>query len=94
MDLSLQVSQLAGQLPPHRVAELRAVAAEFEAVFLEEMLKVTELNSTSEEFGGGAGEDAFGTLLTQEYAKQMSARGGIGIAEHIFRSMASREVGA
>jgi len=93
MDVSVRVAELAAQLSPQRVTELQTVATEFEAVFLQEMLKTTQLNATSEEFGGGEGEDAFGSMLTQQYADLMSKRGGIGISEHIFRAMASREVG-
>jgi len=63
------------------------VAEEFEATFLAEMLKHTGLNKTSSEFGGGAGEDAFHSLLTQKYADKLAASGGIGLAQHIYKSL-------
>ena len=59
-------------------------ARNFEATFLAEMLQYTGINTTPQGFGGGAGEDAFGSLLTEQYAHLLAERGGIGIAERIF----------
>ncbi|MBL4807495.1 MAG: rod-binding protein, partial [Rhodobacteraceae bacterium] len=67
-----------------RIAELRETAKAFEASFLAEMLKNTGLGKSRDSFGGGAGEDAFASLLTTEQAKLMADNGGIGLAEHIF----------
>lgn len=72
---------------------LRKVATEFEAVFLAEMLSHTSLGQTSETFGGGAGEDAFGSFLTREWATEMAESGGIGLSEAILQSLISREGG-
>jgi peptidoglycan hydrolase FlgJ len=68
-------------------AHLHAAAEEFEAAFLAEMLKYSGMNSVSEEFGGGHGEEAFSSLLTQEYARILAKSGGIGLAEQIFESL-------
>ncbi len=65
----------------------RALAKEFEAMFLSEMLKHSGLHKTSSSFGGGVGEDAFSSMLTNEYANNLARTGGIGIAEHIFRAL-------
>lgn len=73
----------------HRV--LRSLSRELEANFLAEMLKSAGINKTESAFGGGAGEDAFSSMLTQEYAKKMSASGGIGLAEQIFKSLVEQE---
>ena len=69
---------------------MKAAANEFEAVFLAEMLSHTSLADTSETFGGGAGEDAFGSMLTREWANQLTARGGIGLSETIYQALAAR----
>ena len=74
-----------------RRAELRAVATEFEAVFLAQMLDHAGVGKTPEAFGGGAGEEAFRGHLIDEQARLMADRGGIGLAETIFRAMARRE---
>lgn len=71
----------------NRAAEARRVAQEYEASFIAEMLKYTGVNSTSDTFGGGAGEDAFASFLTQEYATKIAEAGGLGIAETVFNAM-------
>ena len=54
------------------------------------MLKYTGMNSQPDGFGGGAGEEAFSGFLTEEYARLMAARGGIGLAERIFEILKQR----
>ena len=68
-------------------------ARSFEASFIAEMLKASGLNAAPEGFGGGAGEEAFSSYLTQEYADIMSERGGFGLAERIFESLKLSEQG-
>lgn len=69
---------------PHLLMEK---AQEMEAVFLTEMLAQSGLGTTSESFGGGIGEEQFGSFLRAEQAKLMVERGGIGLAETLFRAM-------
>ena len=76
-----------------RKSAMKATAEEFEAVFLAEMLSHTSLAKTSDSFGGGAGEDAFKSLMTRQWANQLAERGGIGLAETIYQSMLTREGG-
>jgi peptidoglycan hydrolase FlgJ len=80
--------------PPDRpdAQPLMAAARALEATFFAEMLKHGGLNAAADGgFGGGAGEDAFASFLTDEYARLLSARGGIGLAERIFQALAARE---
>ncbi len=70
---------------------LMAVANEFEAVFLAEMLSHTSIGTTSESFGGGVGEDAFASLLTREWANHITKRGGVGLSEQIYQSLTARK---
>lgn len=74
-----------------REAKLRESAEAFEATFIAEMLKHTGVNRTPESLGGGAGEDAFGSFLTQAYAEEIAARGGFGLSEQIFNALNSKE---
>lgn len=61
-----------------------AAAKEFEAVMLATMLKpIFEGVSISEPFGGGEGEEMWKGLLVEEYAREMAASGGIGIADEV-----------
>ena len=70
--------------------EARKAAEAFEAAYLAEMLKYSGLNAMPDGFGGGAGEEAFGSLLTDEYARLLAERGGIGIAEQVFEALKQR----
>lgn len=67
------------------------IAKEFETSFLAEMLKHTGINKTSETFGGGAGEDAFSSMLNDAYANALVESGGIGIAELVYNSMKKKQ---
>jgi flagellar protein FlgJ len=65
-------------------AAVDAAAQEFEAVMLTAMLKpVFEGVEISEPFGGGEGERMWKGLLVEQYAKEMAAAGGIGIADQV-----------
>jgi peptidoglycan hydrolase FlgJ len=70
---------------------LRTVARELEASFLAEMLKHTGFGESRESFGGGAGEDQFASLLRAEHARALVDRGGIGLAESLFRALVARD---
>ena len=83
----------AGTLSPADAAAKEA-AQQFEAAFLAEMLKYTGLNATSDTFGGGAGEEAFASFLTDEYARLLAQRGGIGLAEQVFELLKQRTTSA
>ena len=76
--------------PTRADVEARKAADAFEAAYLAEMLKYTGLNALPDGFGGGAGEEAFGSLLTDEYARLLAERGGIGIAEQVFEALKQR----
>lgn len=65
-------------------------AQEFEAVFISEILKHSGVNKTSQSFGGGAGEEAFSSMLTDAYATAIVDAGGIGLTEQIYRSMVEK----
>lgn len=78
--------------PPPRPTEARealmAKARALEAAFLAEMLAHAGLGESPDAaFGGGIGEDQFASFLRQEQATLLVARGGIGLAEHLFRAM-------
>lgn len=61
---------------------IEETAREFETMFLSEMLRpIFESIKVDENFGGGKGEEMYRGFMRDEYAKNMSAGGGIGIAE-------------
>ena len=65
-----------------RTGPLWEAARALEASFLSQMLTSAGLGTVSEGFGGGIGEDQFASL--------MANAGGIGLAESIFKSLATR----
>jgi Rod binding domain-containing protein len=69
---------------------MKTAAQEMEATFLAEMLKSAGVGKTPSEFGGGAGEDQFGSFLRLEQARAMARAGGIGLGEAIFNAMKER----
>lgn len=70
---------------------LRLVAQKLEATFLAEMLKSTGFGKTRDAFGGGTGEDQFGSFLRQAQADEMVKTGGIGLAETLFEALKQRQ---
>lgn len=84
-----QVALLPGgaRTRPADTAALRQLSSELEAAFLSEMLAHAGLGKVSESFGGGIGEEQFSSFLRQEQADEMVRKGGIGLAENLFRAM-------
>ena len=69
-------------------ASARQAAEEFEAVFLTSMLEsMFEGVKTDPPFGGGSSEKTYRSLLVNEYAKEISRNGGLGIADQITRDL-------
>lgn len=71
-------------------AALAHAARDLEASFLSVMLREAGMGAPRAAFGGGAGEEQFASFLIQAYAESMAERGGIGLAEVIFRSLQER----
>ena len=65
--------------------EAHKLGQDFEAMFLEEMMRpmFAGVSKPNAMFGGGHGEEAFQTMMVQEYAKAFAKRGGIGVAKQI-----------
>lgn len=72
-------------------AKLMDAAKELEASFLAEMLKSAGFGKSRENFGGGAGEDQFGSFLVQAQAEAMVEKGGIGLAQSLFDALKETE---
>ena len=74
--------------------KIRKVAEKLEATFLAEMLKHSGVGETRDSFGGGIGEDQFGSFLRQAQADEMAKSGGIGLAETLFEALKERDNGS
>jgi len=69
-------------------AQALQTGQKFEAMYLSEMLQpMFEGLKTDKVFGGGHGEEMFQSLAVNEYAKAMTASGGVGIAAAVQREI-------
>lgn len=78
---------------PEAQDPLREAAKSFEAVFLAEMFSHVGLGAPRKENGGGAGEEAFASFLSREWANEIADKGGVGLADEIYKSLAAKESG-
>lgn len=62
-------------------------AMKLEATFISELLKSAGVGQTPSEFGGGTGEEQFGSFLRELQAKEIVKAGGVGLAEEFYQSM-------
>ena len=77
-------------LDPH--AKARASAVEFETVFLNTMFSqmFTDVGGDGP-FGGSGAVGVWRSFLTDEYAKSFAKAGGIGLADHVYRSLIAQQ---
>ena len=68
-------------------AKLWKAAQSLEASFLAEMLKSAGFGEARDSFGGGYGEEHFGSFMRDAQAKAMVEAGGIGLAQSIFDAL-------
>jgi peptidoglycan hydrolase FlgJ len=66
----------------------KKVAQQFEGVLVTQFLnQMFEGISTDGPFGGGQGESMFRSLMVDEYGKQITGNGGLGLSSAIQREM-------
>ncbi len=69
-------------------AEAEAAGEKFEAMFLSQMFQyMFEGLDSDPVFGGGNAENMYRSLMVDEYGKQVAKHGGIGIADHVTRTL-------
>lgn len=78
----MHVNQIQAPLSPP-LKSSPSTAEKLEQAFLEEMLKYCGPKPESGAFGGGVGEDQFGSFLTQEYAAVMAAHIDLGFGKRL-----------
>jgi len=63
-------------------------SVDFETQYLSSMLQpMFDSVEVDETFGGGHGEEMFRSLVTNEYAKQISQRGNVGLADSVYSEL-------
>lgn len=71
--------------------DIARAASAFEAMFVADMLSQAGLGQMPEGFGGGYGEEAFSSFLSQAFAEKIAASGQLGLAEAIMNAIASSD---
>jgi len=73
-------------------AKARAAAEDFEAVFLNSMFSQMFTGIDGEgPFGGDQSTGVWRSFLTDEYAKSFAKKGGIGIADEVYRTLLEQQ---
>ena len=82
-------ASLAGSAPklPSLEERTRATARDFEGMFLNSMLQQMFAGVGEGPFGGGHAASVWRSFLTDEYAKSIARNGGLGIANHVYKSL-------
>ena len=82
-------ASLAGNAPklPSLAERTRATARDFEGLFLNSMLQQMFAGVGEGPFGGGHAAGVWRSFLTDEYAKSFAKNGGVGIADHVYKSL-------
>ena len=73
------------------VEKARATAQDFEAMFLNVMFGQMFAGVGQGPFGGGQAAGVWRSFLTDEYAKSFAKNGGIGLADHVYRSLLAQQ---
>ena len=69
-------------------AAARKTAEDFEAFFLSQTFEQMFMSVAPDAlFGGGSAEEAYRSMLFQEYGKAVAQRGGIGLADSVQREI-------
>jgi flagellar protein FlgJ len=82
-------SGLSRASPAAGPAMLAKSAQDFEAMAIGQLLQpmFDTVDTAHNAFGGGAGEEAWKPMLVQEFARQIEAHGGLGLAKPIYDAM-------
>jgi Rod binding domain-containing protein len=68
--------------------QAKAVAEEFERMFIAEMLQPMFAGiETDAPFGGGQGEEVFRPMLLDRYAEAIAKGGGIGVSDAVMKEI-------
>lgn len=80
---------------PLSEAKARATAQDFEATFLSSMFQHMFTNTEGDgPMGNTTGVGPWRSFLTQEFGKSMAAKGGIGLADQVYRSLLAHQSAA
>jgi peptidoglycan hydrolase FlgJ len=90
--LTMATSQSARIPASANASKARESAQEFEATFLNSMFQhmMTGIEGDGP-FGGAKGVGVWRSFLTNEFAKSVARKGGIGLADQVYRSLIQQQ---
>ncbi len=92
---AMAMAQSAPVRMPHAAASAagtKKTAQQFEGVLMSQMLNgMFEGIKTDGMFGGGEGEEMFRSLMVDEYGKQITQQGGMGLTNAVTRQLLSHQ---
>lgn len=71
--------------------KMRGTAQDFEAMFLNSMFQQMFSGVGEGPFTGGQAANVWRSFLTDEYSKTFAKNGGVGIADHVYRSLLAQQ---
>ncbi|WP_281859674.1 rod-binding protein [Litoreibacter halocynthiae] len=90
MEISTSPSTLGVPFRDNNESQRQETSKNLEIAFVTEMLSFVGMKELSSEFGGGAGEEQFQSFLREQHARLIVDKGGLGLAEQFFNSMAEK----
>ncbi len=85
------VALVANTKTPTLAGKARKAAEYFESVFLNTMFQQMFSKVADGPFSGGHAAGVWRSFLTDEYARSFAKAGGIGIADHVQRSLLAQQ---
>jgi len=89
VNLAMASEAAAAKLSPAVNVKAKAAAQKFEAAFLNTMFQ-----EMFTDIGGAGATGVWRSFLTDAYAKSFAKAGGIGIADHVYRSLIAHQAAA
>ncbi|HZT24696.1 MAG TPA: flagellar assembly peptidoglycan hydrolase FlgJ [Pseudolabrys sp.] len=95
VNLAMASEAAAAKLSPAVNVKAKAAAQKFEAAFLNTIFQemFTDIGGEGP-FGGAGATGVWRSFLTDAYAKSFAKAGGIGIADHVYRSLIAHQAAA
>jgi flagellar protein FlgJ len=87
--LAAGIAGIPNALPPQAEVKARKTAQDFETMFLEQTLeRLLASDGTEGPLGdNGTGGEVYRSMLAKEYAGSIAKRGGVGIADQVYREI-------
>ena len=89
-----QFTTLRAEATKNPNAALEEVAAQFESIFLQQMLKSMRDATTKSDLFDSSQMDTYQSMADQQLAVQLSEQGGIGLARMMVEQMQTRGMGS